>query len=208
MLVSSIECLSHPESYVVNGVCIASNNSVESVRLFSNVPFDQIQTLALDASSMTSNALAQIILSEKYQIKPEIVTHQPDITVMLDHADAAVIIGDNGMTAHHPTAEILDLGQEWATLTGLPFVWALWIAHRPIPAALADLLRSAVDLPLDSSFDFATTASGWPRATVERYLTECVHFTFQEPEQKSLELFQRKLKINHLVDQPSLPKFV
>src|SRR5471032_1724555 len=56
IMVSSIEAFRHPGSRIAEGVCIGSQREVMSVRLFSKVPPRMIETLALDQSSMTSNA--------------------------------------------------------------------------------------------------------------------------------------------------------
>ena len=63
ILVSSIEYLRREDLVVIGEVGIMSNGPVASVRMLSKVPLEEIQTLALDESSMTSNMLAQIILA-------------------------------------------------------------------------------------------------------------------------------------------------
>ena len=143
ILVSSIDALRTPNRTIADGVCIGSHGPVESVRLFSRVPFPEINTLALDASSMTSNRLAQIILAEQYHTIPEVLTMPPDVQTMLEVCDACVLIGDIGMTAQSPGARILDLGAAWKDLTGLPFVWAVWTGENNLTPQLTALLNQA-----------------------------------------------------------------
>jgi chorismate dehydratase len=128
---------------IANQVCIASHGEVLSVRLFSKVPFSSIQTLALDQSSMTSNALVQIILAESYQVRPKAEPHPPCLEEMLAENDAALLIGDLGMDAEGAGLQILDLGQAWRDLTGLPFVWALWTGQERLTPELVGLLIDA-----------------------------------------------------------------
>ena len=127
ILVSSIEALRKPGLRMASGVCIGSVGAVESVRLFSWVPFSEIGSLALDASSMTSNALAQIVLRETYGVAPSVCVRPSLPPEELDEADACVLIGDVGMASEGRGMHVLDLGLAWWELTGLPFVWAAWV---------------------------------------------------------------------------------
>ena len=102
ILVSSIEALRHPDLHFADGVSICSQREVFSVRLFSKVPFGEIRRLALDASSMTSNALAQILLDQRFGVRPATTTLPPDLDLMLAECDAGILIGDNGMRATGP----------------------------------------------------------------------------------------------------------
>lgn len=129
ILVSSIEYLRREDLVIAADVGIMSNGPVASVRLLSKVPLEQIKTLALDQSSMTSNMLAQIILAEK-GVRPRLVTMEPNQTAMLAECDACVLIGDMGLEADGTGLVDVDLGAAWTEMTGLPFVWALWLAKR------------------------------------------------------------------------------
>ena len=125
ILVSSIEAFRMPDARIVDGICIGSRRTVKSVRLFSKVPFAEISTLALDASSMTSNELARLVLKSTYGVVPKCQTAEPSLRDMLASADAAVLIGDIGMTSDGSGLHVLDLGEAWFAMTGLPFVWAV-----------------------------------------------------------------------------------
>ncbi len=196
ILVSSIDSILHPTRHVLSNVCIGSNGPVESVRLFSRVPFPEIKTLALDASSMTSNRLAQIILHEKYNISPQTVTMTPDGESMLAQCDACVLIGDIGMTAQLPGSRIIDLGEAWTDLTGLPFVWALWTSNAELPE-LSNLLNESYSYAAknwESVLDLAQTRVDWPRETIHHYLSRCVHFPLDSEARKGLALFSAKVQ--------------
>lgn len=143
ILVSTFFALSQPGLRMADGVGIASNGPVKSVRLFSKVDPAKIKTLALDASSMTSNALAQIVLRERYDARFTTTSAAPDLRAMLSIADACVLIGDIGMEADAPGLQILDLGLEWQKLTQKPFVWAAWVGHEGLTPGLTMLLQTA-----------------------------------------------------------------
>jgi len=143
VLASSIEALNTPGRKVAGGLCIASNGAVLSVRLFSKVPPKQIRSLALDQSSLTSNALAKIVLAERYGAEPTGTARPPDLKEMLAEHDACILIGDIGMRTDGAGLQVLDLGEEWKKLTGLPFVWALWIGTENLTPELAGMLNVA-----------------------------------------------------------------
>jgi chorismate dehydratase len=112
---------------VVPDVAIASRGPVLSVTLFSRVPWEHIRSVALDEGSRTSAALAQILLRERYEVRPDLQQLPLDADPDALGTDAVLLIGDRAMRACLPGfAHAYDLGQEWFDWTGLPFVYAVW----------------------------------------------------------------------------------
>jgi chorismate dehydratase len=130
-LIPAIEYL-RGDYRIVPGVAIASDGAVASVALFSRVPVDRIGTLALDISSRTSVALTRILCAQHWRIAPRLLPAEPDLRAMLARADAALIIGDPALTLDPQTHGVtkIDLGREWQSLTGLPFVYAMWCGRE------------------------------------------------------------------------------
>jgi chorismate dehydratase len=113
---------------------------------------------------------------------------------MLQQADAALLIGDLGMTAAHPAVrEVVDLGSAWRAYTGLPFVWALWLANAETPdQPLAELLRRAYQwgkARLDALIDAEAQRTGIPRDLCERYLKDVMVYELDESLQAGLTRF-------------------
>lgn len=211
VIVSSFDALSTPGRTISEGSSIASYGAVESVRLFSMVPFNQIETLALDQSSMTSNHLARIILAEKYDLTPETNTKPPIQRDMLKHSDACVLIGDIGMQADGEGLYVLDLGQEWFELTGLPFTWALWTGDDKLTPELVDLLLKSKEWGtshLDEVIAHVVKDRKWTQADAERYLRTTMNYDLTPDHIKGLEKF-RELLVKHkfIADQP-MPKII
>ena len=200
ILVSSIDALRTPDRSIASGVCIGSEGPVQSVRLFSRVPYGHIQSLALDSSSMTSNRLAQILLAENFNVRPQTLAMPPDIRTMLDVCDACVLIGDIGMTADYPGARILDLGQAWTDTTNHPFVWALWTGKTDLDPELVDLLNLAYRKSKDRHGRYRPEVnqagqanSNWPPHLVEQYYNQCIRFDYDARAQAGLALYGQKL---------------
>ena len=119
---------------IIPSFAIASRGSVRSVKLFSRVPWDQIGRLALDAGSRTSQVLARIWLDARHGVRPEQIEELPlGVSALESTADAVLVIGDRAMKVPgDPFHEVVDLGEAWHALTGLPFVFALWVARAGV----------------------------------------------------------------------------
>jgi len=196
VLASSYDALRTPGRRIADGVCIGSFGRAESVKLLSKVPFNDITSLALDSSSLTSNYLAQVVLSEVYGTTPDTAVEEPVLDAMLRDRDAAVLIGDIGMAADGEGLHVLDLGEAWTKMTGLPFVWAVWIGNDRLTIDLATLLAQAERWSNDhiqEVIDDAAASAGWDRNTCARYLTRTMLYPMGERELDGLRAFREAL---------------
>lgn len=222
ILVSSVDALRTPGRKMAEGVCIGSQRQVKSVRLFSKVPFEQIRSLALDASSMTSNRLAQIVLSEAYGVRPETVTMPPDLEAMLEQVDACVLIGDIGMMSDGTGRYVLDLGEAWFQLTGKPFVWAAWIGNDDLSPDLVWWLQRAAACAgnaqagepyyiwknRESMVARAMRQAKWPEETAKDYFENVMVYRMDQPMLGGLREFQGRLRANGFEDAVHFPELV
>ncbi|MDP6038331.1 MAG: menaquinone biosynthesis protein, partial [Candidatus Latescibacteria bacterium] len=121
------------ENYrIVPNVGIVSNGPVRSVFIVLGKEPDEIKTLALDSGSRTSVVLAQIVLARQFGCYPEVFVHPPDVDDMLAKADAALLIGDPALELDLKRYCVLDLGEVWTRMTGLPFVYACWTGRKDV----------------------------------------------------------------------------
>ena len=167
---------------ILPGLGIASRGEVLSILLISKVPVSEIRTLALDASSRTSVVLTQMVLAEKYGVRPRTVTAAPDIEAMLRTADAGLVIGDPALRVDRevPDRVVLDLGAEWTDWTGLPMVYAVWAARagfdwRPASEALRESWEYGRDR-IDQIASAEHARRGISRELARDYLTRNIHF--------------------------------
>jgi len=180
---------------VVPGIAIASRGPVGSVRLFHRVPVQEIRRVALDTSSLTSAALARILLRERLGRDPEYVAMAPAVGRMLEAADAALVIGDPALY-HDGDEPRIDLGEEWTRTTRLPFVYAFW-AGRPgaVSPEQVGLLQASLRRGLAAIPAIASNYNGFGpgRADVsESYLRENIVYTLDEAEAAGLREFYRR----------------
>ena len=211
VMVSSIEALRTPGAKVAAGLSIGTRREVLSVRLFSKVPPSQISSVAEDASSMTSNALARIVLTERYKVEPYWEPAAPSLEDMLAAHDACVMIGDNGMRADGEGLHVLDLGREWLALTGLPFVWALWVGGDALVPELVAHLQAARREGIDRLKQVIAEASaetGFTQAECRRYLAEIMDYGFDEEQQAGLREFGLRCERHGLIAKSHYPEIV
>jgi len=180
---------------IVPDISIASDGDVATVAVFTRKPIERIETLALDLSSRTSVALTRVLCAKKWKIEPRFTPAEPDLDAMLRRADAALVIGDPAFEidpARHNVTKI-DLGAEWRALTGLPFVYAMWVG-RPDAATPAQCraLRQARDAGVAHLPEIATQVAPGDAALEQRalsYLRDNLKYGLGQTEQAGLRRF-------------------
>lgn len=201
-LVSSIELFRRPDLCYAAGTGVAAEGPVLSVRMLSRKPIPMVQSVALDTSSLTSVALLKILLAEQYGLCPRYVPSPPDLSCMLASADAALLIGDIGYREYEPSLHVLDLGAAWKELTGLPFVYAVWIGTESSLASVADLLTSARLWGTGHLEQIAKSEFDQRGETLERtrhYLADIMRYEIGSREEEALRLFGEKAAAHGLV---------
>lgn len=209
-LVSSFDSLRSPNRRIAAG-CVSTFGDAHSVRLFSKVPFEDIRTLALDSSSLTSVHLAQVVLIESYGVRPKVENAEPDLAAMLDSCDAAVLIGDKGMLADGSGLYESDLGAEWRKLADLPFVWAAWIGGDGLDEGLAACLESANrwgQRNLQAVVRETQREVKWPGESCRFYLTEIMNYDLTDRHIEGLRVFQQLLLKHGFLDQDHFPRVI
>lgn len=179
---------------IVPNIGIISNGPVGSVFIVLNKKPEEIQTLALDRGSRTSVVLAQIVLARQFGCRPEVFFHPPDIDAMLKRADAALLIGDPALALSRKRYRILDLGEIWTQMTGLPFVYACWTG-RPdalTPYHIAKLIeakeKSKSFIPSIAK-DYAAETRTLSPAFYAEYLTRNILYNLGDSELEGLRQF-------------------
>jgi len=167
-----------------------------TVRIFSPVPIEQIKTLACDTDSHTSVALARVILAEQYGIRPEFVALDALREGQAAADVAKLLIGDK-VVSQEPARSLmpyqLDLGGAWKDLTGLPFVFAAWMARDGVE--LGDLPgvleRAKVEglAHVDQIIASEAAPRGWPADVARRYLAEYLKFDIGDRQLAAIEHF-------------------
>ena len=187
-LVPVIEYQRIPGGAMVPDVCVGSQNEVLSVVLVSkNTQLEDIRTVALDESSRTSATLVKVIFREFLGREPEWTTRSPNLDEMLDRNDAALIIGDPGMTFPRTGLKVWDMASLWRNYTGLGFVFAMWMVGKEgVDVDFAEARDEGVTR-IEEIVDAYKVRI--PNVDLYRYLTENIVYRIDNSMQRGLELY-------------------
>ena len=165
---------------------IGSDGPTLTVRIYSRVPAGEIRVLHGDTDSHTSVILAQVILRERYGVVAEVVPLKAREGVHAGGGEAMLLIGDKVINASPDAGDYpyqLDLGEEWKALTGLPFVFAMWMIRRDRVAAegaaiarILDGARREGEGRTEVLLDRYAAEKGWPRELARKYFTEYLRY--------------------------------
>jgi len=197
-LLPSFVAVREPSRPILPGICVASPGPVDSVLLFSPGPLEAAERVRLDESSLTSVALARILLCERSGIDPEFVPCPADTDPRRAGGDAVLLIGDRALTAPRDGLVVTDLATLWREWTGLPFCFAVWIARNEAAAAAAiGPLAAAKERGLARRAEIARDWSddlGIPAPELETYLTERITYDLGAPERAGLERYGERCR--------------
>jgi predicted solute-binding protein len=180
---------------------IACVGAVRSILIVSKRPFSEIRTLAVDAGSRSSVALARILLAERHGCRPQLTPMKPVLGEMLAVCDAGLIIGDPALRIepdllqHYRT---MDLGAEWVEWSGLPMVFAVWAGKAnyltsEVSRAFADSWKWGRD-HLDEIEAAAVAERGFGRDLVRKYLREHLVYELGPSHRQGMELFRKLVR--------------
>lgn len=172
-----------PNANIVADYCIGSDGAVNSVFIFSDVPVENIKTLRLDAHSRTSNNLAKVLL--KFYWKQEVeFTTDPNAKT-----DAIVLIGDRTFGKKEDYAFVYDMGEEWKNFTGLPFMYAAWVANKEISQEFKTEFNAALKFGLANRNEVLKDLPQTPNFDLEDYLYHKLQFEVTDDRKKAMNLF-------------------
>jgi chorismate dehydratase len=209
--ITCVEYLRNADQLVVMpDIAVGSDGPVLSCVIVSQVPLDQLdgRKVALGSTSRTSVRLAQLLLAEQYGVQPDYYTCPPDLALMMQEADAAVLIGDAALRATmfdgpRLGLDVHDLGAMWKDWTGLPFVFAVWAARRDFLEREPELVRevrraflASRDLSMEEVDKVAEQTARWElfdEELLRRYFAEALDFSFGERQLEGMREFARRI---------------
>ncbi len=186
-----------PGLRILPGCTIASKGRVRSLLLVrrANQPLESLRSVAADTASRTTVAYTRILFHKWKNPTVPFLPMAADLDSMLDKADAAIVIGDPALFAleersnrFERTGEELvyhDLAHEWKTLTGLPFISAVWGVAQGSPldeSITEDFIQSRIH----GLENIEALAAEWsrrfaiPESTIRTYLANNIHYVLDE----------------------------
>ncbi len=180
--------------HIVGDYCIGAEGEIASVCLFSEVPMNEIQKVYLDYQSRSSVALLKWLIKEYWGIHPEIVAATDDsYRASIRGTTAGLVIGDRALEQRKISTFIYDLGSEWRAITGLPFVFAVWVSKEKLPDDFIKLFNEANALGLDH-IDEIVAETPFDLYDLKKYYKLHLNYHLSESKRKGMELFLQYIK--------------
>lgn len=190
---------------IIPDIGIVSRGSVLSIQLYSSVPITDIRSIALDTSSRSSITLLKILFAEKYNRLPTFTSCKPSIDPNKIDSDAVLLIGDAALKNLDATDYSTDLGAEWHDLTGLPFVYACWVARGKVELGnVPNLLLQAREIGIKHIPEIASIESNKLQLSeplCRKYLEQHIHYEIDESAIEGLKQFH-SLAVKHRLVKP------
>ena len=186
--------LNLPHWEIVSDYCIGAVGAVNSVFIFSNCDIQDVKYLQLDPESRSSNNLGLVLLKNYWKVNPELIRNAPDYSHSTEANTAFVQIGDRTFGKKEQYKYVYDLAEEWQKFTGLPFMFAGWIANKPIPQDFMDEFNAALKYGLDHRAELFEELPMRDDFDLQDYLMHKIDFDLTADKKKALYMFLDYIK--------------
>ncbi len=186
-----------PYKDIVSSYCIGAIGEVKSVVLLSNSNLNDIKKIFLDYQSRTSVMLVKILAKFFWDID---VLWENTKTGFendkLKESEGAIIIGDRVFGQLNKFKYRYDLALEWKKFTGLPFIFAAWIANKPLPENFKNLFNKSLAYGINHIPDaIKTYATKKYAIDLEDYLYENIDYNLNTDKIQGMNKFLEYLDL-------------
>jgi len=193
-LIPVAAALSLQQWEIVSDYCIGAVGAVNSVFIFSNCEIKDVRKLQLDPQFAFVNNLARVLLKNYWKTEPEFIVDADDYSQSTDRELAFVQIGDRTFGKKEQYPFVYDLAEEWSKFTGLPFVFAAWIANKTIATEFIEEFNRSLKFGLDHRAELLKELPVRRDFDLEDYLMHKLDFRLTEDKKKALYLFLNYIK--------------
>jgi chorismate dehydratase len=181
------------EAHIVTNYCIGAIADVASVCLFSEVEIDKVEKVLLDYQSRTSVNLCKVLLKHYWHKEVEFIDATTDFRSQIKGTTAGVVIGDRAFEQRKTNHYIYDLAGAWIDFTGLPFVFAAWVANKPLDENFIDAFNMANGYGL-KHINEVVADNPYNLYDLTTYYTQNISYELDEAKRLGLEKFLGYLK--------------
>lgn len=186
------------EAHIVTDYCIASEGEVASVAIFSEQPMEQLDRLLLDYQSRTSVNLATLLLKEFWKKDLVLEAAREDYRNDIKGTTGGVVIGDRALEQRKISRYTYDLGLAWKQHTGLPFVFAAWVANKPLEADFLQTFNLANGYGVDH-LEKVVAENPYDTYDLQTYYSKNINYHLTDDKRNGLALFLEKLSANSII---------
>lgn len=176
---------------IVGNFCLSATHRVRSVILVTNSRLPELETIFLDKQSRTSNELVKILAKNYWNINPVFVFPENDDMNKIEDKCAALIIGDKSFQYESHFLNVIDMANEWNKFSKFPFVFACWVANKPLSEQFKEEFSEALKLGIDNipvllKYNYRNI-NKIPNS--EQYLSENIDYILDNTKRNAMELF-------------------
>lgn len=176
------------ESHIISDYCIGATGPVASVCLFSDVPLASITQVLVDYQSRTSAALLKLLLEHHWKSSPTLTDTSNGYRQDIKGTTAGLVIGDRALQQRHKSPYIYDLAEAWQEMTGLPFVFAAWVANKELPASFISNFNKTTGKGL-KHIEEIVAGINFPEYDLQQYYTKNINYKLDEQKDAAMHLF-------------------
>jgi len=176
------------EWHIITDYCIGAEGDVASVCLFSEVPMEGIETVLLDYQSRTSVNLCKVLLKHYWKKAVVLQDAKKDFRNHIQGTTAGVVIGDRALQQRKTANYIYDLAGAWKAMTGLPFVFAAWVANKQLPEGFVKLFNQANALGLQN-LQTVIAENPYEAYSLQTYYTQNISYQLTDQKRQGLAKF-------------------
>ena len=183
--------------YIETDYCIGANGKVDSVKLYSQVPLNEITTITLDYQSKSSITLTKVLAKFFWKLNVNYLDAKPGFENQINDTNAAVIIGDRTFTLNGKFKYEFDLAEEWKNFTGLPFVFAAWVSTEKLSKEFIIEFNSVLKFGIENiqkAIDEDYNLKSLSKEQTVEYLTKRIDYHLDSEKRKALNLFLDYIK--------------
>ena len=179
--------------FIETDFCIGAVGPVASVCLFSEVPIDRIERVWLDYQSKTSVNLARVLLKFFWQKEVVFLDATEGYQHKIKGTTAGVVIGDRAFAQRQISPCKYDLAEAWQKFTGLPFVFAAWIANKKLPDDFIAEFNEANAFGF-SNLEQVIAEKPCDKYDLHEYYTKNISYNLDDRKRMGLETFLQFLR--------------
>lgn len=179
-----------PEAHVISDYCIGTDGAVATVCIYGDVPLADMTSIYLDHHSRTSVMLTRLLLQEYWKKEVKLLPAEEGYIERIGGTVGGLVIGDRTIGLEKRFKYVYDLGAAWKAHTGLPFVFAAWVATTKPSAAFIKRFNTALAQGMANLPELKLLLpSPHPDFSLEEYFTKYIDYDLDAGKRQALARF-------------------
>ena len=181
------------EYHIITDYCIGTTGKVASVCLFSDVPLAEIKTILLDYQSRSSVGLLKILLKDYWKLNADLISADEGYEEKINGTTAGLVIGDRAFIQRKKSKYLYDLGTAWKEMTGLPFLFAAWVANKKLPQTFIEKFNQTTGEGF-MHLPEIILANPYIHYDLKKYYEENISFNLDDDKRRGLKEYLKRLQ--------------